>query len=56
MEQVRVERLDHLGLLAAVIKGLGLMDMIDTRLVPDEQEGIPRSRAACNVLIFQGKF
>jgi hypothetical protein len=26
MEQVRVERLDHLGLLASVIKDLGLID------------------------------
>ena len=35
MESVRVERLDHLGLIAAVIKDLGLIDMIDRRLVPD---------------------
>ena len=38
MEQMRVERLDHLGLIASVIKDLGLIDMIDRRLVPDEQE------------------
>jgi hypothetical protein len=38
MEQVRVERLDHLGVLASVIKDLGLIDMIDRRLVPDDQE------------------
>ena len=29
MEQVRVERLDHLGLSASVIKDLGLIAMID---------------------------
>ena len=40
MEQVRVERLDHLGLIASVIKDLGLIAMIDRRLVPDEQEVI----------------
>jgi transposase len=40
MEQVRVERLDHLGLIASVIKDLGLIDIIDTRLVPDPQEMI----------------
>ena len=38
MESVRVERLDHLGVIASVIKDLGLIDMIDARLVPDEQE------------------
>jgi hypothetical protein len=37
MAQVRVERLDHLGVLASVIKDLGLMAMIDPRLVPDDQ-------------------
>ena len=34
MEQVRVERLDHLGLIASVIKDIGLIDRIDRRLVP----------------------
>jgi transposase len=37
MEQVRLERLDHLGVMASLIKDLGLMNMIDTRLVPDAQ-------------------
>ncbi len=40
METVRVERLDHLGLIASVIKDLGLVSMIDARLKPDEQEEI----------------
>src|SRR5262252_2214786 len=51
MEQMRVERLDHLGLLAAVIKDLGLMDMIDTRLVPDEQEGITPGEAVAGMIL-----
>ena len=38
MTSVRVERLDHLGFIASTIKDLGLIDMIDVRLVPDEQE------------------
>jgi Domain of unknown function (DUF4277) len=38
MESLSVERLDHLGIIAAVIKDLGLIEMIDARLVPDEQE------------------
>jgi hypothetical protein len=38
MESVRVERLEHLGVVAAVIKDLGLMDLINARLVPDAQD------------------
>jgi len=51
MEQVRVERLDHLGLLAAVIKDLGLIDMIDTRLVPDAQEVITPGEAVAAMIL-----
>ena len=38
MASVHVERLDHLGLIACMIKALGLISMMDARLVPDEQE------------------
>jgi hypothetical protein len=38
MEQVRVERLEHWGLMASVRKDLGLLDRMDRRLMPDEQE------------------
>jgi transposase len=51
MEQVRVERLDHLGLLASVIKDLGLIDMIDRRLVPDEQEVITPGEAVTGMIL-----
>jgi transposase len=51
MEQVRVERLDHLGLLASVIKDLGLIDMIDKRLVPDEQEVITPGEAVAAMIL-----
>src|SRR5262249_11451684 len=51
MEQVRVERLDHLGLLAAVMKDVGPMDMIDTRLVPDEQEVITPGEAVAGMIL-----
>ena len=44
MEQVRVERLDHLGLIASVMKDLGLIAMIDRRLVPDVQEVIRQAK------------
>ena len=49
--QVRVERLDHLGLIAAVIKDLGLIDMIDRRLVPDEQERITPGAAVAGMIL-----
>jgi transposase len=51
MEQVRVERLDHLGLIASVIKDLGLIDMIDRRLVPDEQEMITPGEAVAAMIL-----
>jgi transposase len=51
MEQVRVERLDHLGLLASVIKDLGLIAMIDRRLVPDEQEVITPGEAVAGMIL-----
>jgi hypothetical protein len=40
MESVHVERLHHLGLIAFFIKGLGLIDRLDARRVPDEQKEI----------------
>jgi len=51
MEQVRVERLDHLGLLASVIKDLGLIAMIDRRLVPDEQAVITPGEAIAGMIL-----
>jgi transposase len=51
MEQVRVERLDHLGVIASVIKDLGLIDMIDTRLVPDAQEKITSGEAVVGMIL-----
>jgi transposase len=51
MEQVRVERLDHLGLIASVIKDIGLIDMIDRRLVPDEQEVITPGEAVAAMIL-----
>ena len=51
MEQVRVARLDHLGVIAAVIKNLGLIDMINTRLVPDAQEVITPGEAVAGMIL-----
>ena len=51
MESVRVERLDHLGLIASVINDLGLVKMIDARLNPDEQEEITPGEAVKGMIL-----
>ena len=51
MESLRVERLDHLGVLASVIKDVGLIDMINARLVPDEQEVITPGEAIAGMIL-----
>jgi len=51
MEQVRVERLDHLGLLASVSKDFGLIAMINARLVPDAQEVLTPGEAIAGMLL-----
>lgn len=51
MALAHVERLDHLGLLASLIKDGGLIDMIDTRLVPDAQEEITPGEAMAGMIL-----
>jgi Domain of unknown function (DUF4277) len=51
MEAVRVEPLDHLGLIAHMIKDLGLISMIDARIVPDEQEEITPGAAVAGMIL-----
>jgi hypothetical protein len=51
MESVHVERLDPLGLIAYVIKDLGLITMIDARLVPEEQEEITPGEAVTGMIL-----
>src|SRR3989454_8006266 len=51
MERVRVERLDHLGLIASVINDLGLVSRIDARLTPDEQEAITPGEAVKGMIL-----
>jgi transposase len=51
MESVHVERLDHLGLIACMIKDLDLINMIDPRLVPDEQEEITPGEAVAGMIL-----
>jgi transposase len=51
MESIHVERLDHLGLIAQVIRDLGLISMIDARIVPDEQEEITPGEAVAGMIL-----
>ncbi len=51
MESVRVERLDHLGVMAAVIKDVGSIDRLEARLVPDSQEEITPGEAVAGMLL-----
>ena len=51
MESIRVERLDHIGVIASVVKDLGLIDMINARLVPDEQEVITPGEAIAGMIL-----
>ena len=50
MESLRVERLDHFGLIVSVIKNLRLIEMIDARLVPDAQEEITPGEAMAGMI------
>ena len=51
MEQVRVEHLDHLGLIASAIKDLGLTNLINRRLVPDAQEVMTPGEAVAGMIL-----
>ena len=51
MDSVSVERLDHLGVISAVIQDLGLVDMIDARLIPDAQEVITPGEAVAGMIL-----
>jgi transposase len=51
MESLRVERLDHCGLIASVIKDLRFIEMIDARLVPDEQEALTPGEAVAGMIL-----
>jgi hypothetical protein len=51
MDFVRVERLDHLGLIASVINDLGLVSLVDARLKPDDQEEITPGEALKGMIL-----
>ena len=51
MESVRVERLDHLGVIASMINDLGFIDRINARLVPNAQEMITPGEAVAGMIL-----
>jgi len=51
VDVITVERLDHLGIIAGVIKDLGLIEMIDTRVGRDDQEGITTGEAIAGMIL-----
>src|SRR3989441_2444251 len=51
MESISVERLDHLGVVASVIKDLRLIEMIDARLLVHDQEEITAGEAVAGMIL-----
>jgi len=51
MEDLQVERLDHLGIISGVIKDLGLIERIDARIDPDANEEISTGEAVAGMLL-----
>ena len=48
---VKVERLDHLGIVTGVIQDLGIIEMIDSRIIPDEREEISTGEAVAGMIL-----
>jgi transposase len=51
MGSIKVERMDHLGIVAGVIQDLGIIDMIDSRIPPDGREDITTGEAIAGMII-----
>jgi transposase len=51
MDVVKVERMDHLGIIAGVIQDLGIIEMIDSRITPDKREEISTGEAIAGMIL-----
>ncbi len=51
LETVKVERIDHLGIVAGVIKDLKIIEMIDSRIPKDEKENISAGEAIAGMVL-----
>lgn len=48
---LEIQRLDHLGIVAGVIKDLKIIEMIDERIEPDEREDITTGEAIAGMIL-----
>jgi Domain of unknown function (DUF4277) len=51
VEAVSVARLDHLGVVASVMKELGIIERIDARWPRHDQEAIPAGDAVAGMML-----
>jgi transposase len=51
MDAIKIERLDHLGIIAGVIKDLGIIEIIDRCIPPDGQQEITTGEAVAAIII-----
>ena len=51
MEDLQVERLDHLGIISGVIKDSGLIERIAARIVPDADEALTTGEAVAGMIL-----
>ncbi len=51
MQLEKVERIDHLGIVSGIMKDLGIVEMIDSRIGTDSQEEITTGEAIAGMLL-----
>lgn len=51
VENITVERLDHLGVIAGVMKELGFVELIDSRITPDDREEITTGETIAGMVL-----
>ena len=49
--EIKVNRLDHLGIVAGVIKDLGIIELIDKNIEPDDREDLTTGEAIAAMII-----
>ncbi len=51
INEIEVERLDHLGVISATIKRLGIIELIDSRIPSHSQEAITVGEAVAGMVL-----
>lgn len=49
--EIKIERLDHLGIVAGVIKDLGIIELIDKNILPDDREEVTTGESVAAMII-----